>query len=189
MYPNNVSKQKMGLLANNFQCQVGIMPFKYLGIPMGTTKPNLEAFLPLLQRVERRLSSTSHFLSQAGRLQMVNAVFSALPTKQKMVLLANNFRCQVGIMPFTYLGIPMGTTKPNLEAFLPLLQRVERRLSSTSHILSHAGRLQMVNAMFSALPTYYMCTLKLLISIVKQVDKYRRHCLWRGANINAKKPL
>jgi hypothetical protein len=25
--------------------------------------------------------------------------------------------------------------------------------------------------------------------ILKQVDKYRRHCLWRGGDINAKKPL
>jgi hypothetical protein len=25
-------------------------------------------------------------------------------------------------------------------------------------------------------------------TIVKQVDKYRKHCLWRGAEINARKP-
>jgi hypothetical protein len=46
----------------------------------------------------------------------------------------------------------------------------------------------MVNAVFSSLPTFYMCTLKLPKTVIKQIDKLRRHCLWRGADINAKKP-
>jgi hypothetical protein len=45
----------------------------------------------------------------------------------------------------------------------------------------------MVNAVFSSLPTYYMCTLKLPKMVIKHIDKFRRHCLWRGADINAKK--
>jgi hypothetical protein len=40
----------------------------------------------------------------------------------------------------------------------------------------------------SSLLTFYMCTIKLPISIIKQIDKYKRHCLWRGGNLNAKKP-
>jgi hypothetical protein len=54
------------------------MPFTYLGIPMALSKPKPKAFLPLIERVERRSSSTFHFLSQAVILQMVNAVFSSL---------------------------------------------------------------------------------------------------------------
>jgi hypothetical protein len=46
----------------------------------------------------------------------------------------------------------------------------------------------MVNAVFSSLATYYMCTLKLPKTVINQIDKLRRHCLWRGADINAKKP-
>jgi hypothetical protein len=46
----------------------------------------------------------------------------------------------------------------------------------------------MVNAVFSSLPTYYMCTLKLPKTVIKHIDKFRRHCLWRGADITAKKP-
>jgi hypothetical protein len=109
-------------------------------------------------------------------------------SEQKMVVLANTFHCNIGSLPFTYLGLPLGLRKPNLEAFLPLIQRIERRLASTSIFLSQAGRLQMVNAVFSSLPTYYMCTLKLPKNVIKQIDKLRRHCLWRGADINAKKP-
>lgn len=45
----------------------------------------------------------------------------------------------------------------------------------------------MVNAVFSSLPTYYICTLKLPQTVIKQIDKYRRHCLWRGSDINTKR--
>jgi hypothetical protein len=79
IYPINVPNQKLELLTNTFQCKIGSLPFAYLGLPMGLRKPNLEAFLPLIQKIEKRLSSTSTFLSQAGRLQMVNAVFHPSP--------------------------------------------------------------------------------------------------------------
>jgi hypothetical protein len=46
----------------------------------------------------------------------------------------------------------------------------------------------LVNSVMSSLPTFYMCTIKLPISIIKQIDKYMRHCLWRGVDLNAKKP-
>jgi hypothetical protein len=109
-------------------------------------------------------------------------------TDQKMEILANTFHCKIGSMSFTYLGIPLGLQRPNLGAFLPLIQKIEKRLASTSVFLSQAGRLQMVNAVFSSLPTYYMCTLKLPKTVIKHIDKFRRHCLWRGADLNAKKP-
>ena len=32
-----------------------------------------------------------------------------------------------------------------------------------------------------------MCTLSLPKSAIRQIDKFRKHCLWRGADINNKK--
>ena len=40
--------------------------------------------------------------------------------------LATAFGCQVASMPFTYLGLPMGTAKPRLEDLTPVMDRVER---------------------------------------------------------------
>jgi hypothetical protein len=71
---------------------------------------------------------------------------------------------------------------------LPLVGRVERRLVSTSMLLSQGAKLQLVNFVFSSLVTFYLCSIKVPITIIKQVDKYRRHCLWRGSDMNAKKP-
>jgi hypothetical protein len=62
-------------------------------------------------------------------------------------------------------------------------------LVSTSVYLSIAGRLELVNAVFTALPTFAMSSFLLLLKIVvKQIDKFRKHCLWRGPDLQSKKP-
>lgn len=37
-------------------------------------------------------------------------------------------------MPFTYLGLPLGTTKPAITEFAPLISIVERRLTGISKL-------------------------------------------------------
>jgi hypothetical protein len=58
-----------------------------------------------------------------------------------------------------------------------------------SSFLSDAGRLQLTNDVLSALPTFAMCTFLLPKTVIKQIDKFRKHCLWRGSDPNSKKPF
>jgi hypothetical protein len=107
---------------------------------------------------------------------------------EKMEILSRTLNCQIGEMPFTYLGLPLGLAKPRKQHFLPLIQRIEKRLSCSSNFLSQAGRLVLVNSVFSALPTFFMCTLKIPKTIIKQIDIFRRNCLWRRNDLSSKKP-
>jgi len=104
--------------------------------------------------------------------------------------LARIFGCSTGSLPFTYLGLPLGLTKPRMEDFLPIVSRCERRFVSESIFLSRAGRLQLTNLVLSALPTFSMSTTSLHVTIREQIDKYIKNCLWRGSNeknrVNAK---
>jgi hypothetical protein len=102
--------------------------------------------------------------------------------------LANVFGCSKGSLPFTYLGLPLSFSRPTVADFWPLVTKCERRLVSISSFLSQAGRLELTNAVFSALPTFAMSTFLLPKTIIKQIDKYRKHCLWRGSDSNNKKP-
>lgn len=88
-------------------------------------------------------------------------------TGDKVDHLVGVFSCKGGTMPFTYLGLPLGTTKPSLEEFSPLLNRIETRITRISGFLSYHGRLILVNSVLSALPTFYMCSLKLPPQIIK----------------------
>jgi hypothetical protein len=96
---------------------------------------------------------------------------------EQMQILANNLECSLGSMPFTYLGLPLGTTKPKVVDFLPLISKCERRLINTSNFLSQAGKLQMTNVVFSSLPTFQLCTFRMHKTVIHQIDKYRKHCL------------
>jgi hypothetical protein len=45
---------------------------------LGIYKQKIIDFLPLVTRCERRLACTSNFLSQAGQLEVTNAIFTVV---------------------------------------------------------------------------------------------------------------
>ena len=93
--------------------------------------------------------------------------------------LAHLWECTVGKMPFTYLGLPMGTTKPSVTDLMPLVERTERRLSSSLCMLDHGSKLTLLNSLITSMMIYPMCTLKFPPKLIEHLDKIRRHCLWR----------
>jgi hypothetical protein len=111
-------------------------------------------------------------------------------TEEKSKLMTGVFGCSLHEMPFTYLGLPMGTSRHKVEHYAPLMNRMERQLTSISSMLNHAGRLQLVNSVMSTSPTYTMCSLAVPITVYEYFDKARRHCMWRNSDSNGKnKPL
>jgi hypothetical protein len=109
---------------------------------------------------------------------------------EKARILAGVFGCKIQGMPFTYLGLPMGTTKPRVEHYAPLMNRIERQLTSISSMLTQAGKLQLVNSVISSLPTFFMCSVQIPVVVHEYVDRARRHCMWRNSETNAKsKPM
>jgi len=107
-------------------------------------------------------------------------------TESRLDHLAKTFGCSKGTLPFTYLGLPLGTTKPRIVDFLTLVNKCEKRLGGISNMLNQAGKLQITNIVLSAMPTYYMCTLELPKAIIKQIDKLRKNCLWRVSDVNGR---
>jgi hypothetical protein len=55
-------------LVVTFNCQAGTMSFTYLGLPLSLNKPIVQDCMPLVHIMERRLISTSNFLTQGGKL-------------------------------------------------------------------------------------------------------------------------
>lgn len=86
--------------------------------------------------------------------------------------------CKVATMPFTYLGLPLGTTKPTVYDLMPLVDRIERRISATFLMMSYSGRVTVVNSLISSIATFSMCSIQLNPKILEHVEKIRRHCLW-----------
>lgn len=108
--------------------------------------------------------------------------------EQKFDELATSFGCSEGSLLFTYLGLPLSIDKPTVADFKPLVTKCEIRLVSISSFLSQASRLELTNAVFTTLPTFAMSTFILPKTIIKQIDKFRKHYLWRGSDVNNKNP-
>src|SRR4051812_29975624 len=60
-----------------------------------------------------------------------------------------------------------------------MMQRIDRRLTGCSTMLSYDGRLMLIKSIFSALPTSYMCSLLLPTGVTSQINKYLRAFFWR----------
>lgn len=80
LIPINVDDSRVAALTNALHCQLGQLPSTYLGLPLGLTKPKIQDFFPMIQRVEKRFACCSNLLTYSARLQMVNSVLSSLPT-------------------------------------------------------------------------------------------------------------
>jgi hypothetical protein len=106
---------------------------------------------------------------------------------EKAAHLAGLFGCKLESFPFTYLGLPLGLTRPRIRDLGPLYSRINQRLTATASFLSLDGRIMVAKAILSSLPTFYLCTLKLADGAIGIVDKARRIGVW-GKLENSNKP-
>jgi hypothetical protein len=140
--------------------------------------------LLILQADSDQLSTLKLLLedfAQATGLRVNYAKSCLIPiniSKERLLSLANSFGCAVGKLPFTYLGLPLGVTKPTIQDMSPLVGLVERRLNASARFLGYGGRLEFVRSVLSSLPSFYMCSLKIQKTILNICNKAQRHCLW-----------
>jgi hypothetical protein len=88
------------------------------------------------------------------------------------------FDCQLRAMPFTYLGLPMGTTQSSVKYFSPIIDRIDIRRSTIVPFLSYGDNLVLFNSILSYLPTYFMCTVVIPLGVIEIIDKARGRCMW-----------
>ena len=46
----------------------------------------------------------------------------------------------------------------------------------------------MLNSQLTSSTIFFLCTFKMHAKVIKQKDKYMKYCLWRGSDINNRKP-
>ncbi|XP_073353560.1 uncharacterized protein [Aegilops tauschii subsp. strangulata] len=114
---------------------------------------------------------------QSTGLKVNFAKSSMIPlnmTDEEAARLAAILGCKVGQLPFTYLGLPLGTTRPRIIDLMPLVDSPERRLTASSSMLNQGSRLQLLTSVLTSLPIYYLCSLNIPAGIIKQLDRIFR---------------
>lgn len=82
-------------------------------------------------------------------------------------------------MPFTYLGLPMGSTRSTIADLVPVVDSAERKLSSSLCMLNQGSKLTLLNSLLTSIAIFPLCTIKFPPKLVDHLDKIRRRCLWR----------
>jgi hypothetical protein len=91
--------------------------------------------------------------------------------------------CKRGVVPFKYLGIPVGANPKRIATWEPLLDQIRRRLNSWENkFISFGGRIVLLNSVLNSIPIFYMSFMKMPIQVWKKLISIQRAFLWGGVN-------
>jgi hypothetical protein len=117
-------------------------------------------------------------INHSQQLDLINYI-----DNEQAQILAQSFGCKVESLPFTYLGLPLGTTRPSVNDLMPLVTRLDKRLSDISSLMTYTGRLTLLNYVINSLPMFTICSLKVPITIFIHFEKSRRQFLWADKEV------
>ncbi|CAL2262014.1 unnamed protein product [Prunus armeniaca] len=104
--------------------------------------------------------------------------------------LASGWGCAVGDWPMMYLGLPLGGNPRSIGFWDPVFEKVQRRLQKWKRaFLSRGGRLTLIQAVLSSIPTYYMSLFKMPVSVINKLEKLMRSFLWEGVEVGKRDHL
>lgn len=104
--------------------------------------------------------------------------------------LAEDWGCEVGVWPMSYLGLPLGGNPRALSIWNPVVEKVEKRLQKWKKAcLSKGGQLTLSQAVLSSIPIYYLSLFKMPTRVVQTVEKLMRDFLWEGMDDGKKRHL
>ena len=89
------------------------------------------------------------------------------------------FGCEVGSLPFKYLGIPIHYRKLLNKEWKAIEDRLEKKLSSwAGKLLSYGDRLVLINSVLTSLPMFLLSFFEIPVGVRKRLDYFRRRFFW-----------
>jgi hypothetical protein len=89
--------------------------------------------------------------------------------------------CRADVLPFKFLGIPVGSNPRRRETWKPVVEAMSNKLSTwTSRHLSMGGRITLINSVLASMPLYFFSFYKAPSCVLKQLVKIQRNFLWGG---------
>jgi hypothetical protein len=97
---------------------------------------------------------------------------------ENILYLTDILCCRVCTLPLMYLGMPLGASFKALAVWTPILEKIQRRLSSwKKKYLSKGVRLTLLKSTLSSLPTYFLSLFIIPRSVAQQIEKLQRNFL------------
>ena len=101
--------------------------------------------------------------------------------------LASDLGCEVGSLPTSYLGLPLGAKHKTLGVWDSVEERFLKRLASWKiQYISKGERLMLIRSTLSSLPIYYLSLFRMPQKVCAKLDRIQRQFLWGGSNLDKK---
>lgn len=95
--------------------------------------------------------------------------------------------CKIRVLPFKYLGLPIGANPRCVSTWQPIIDSLERRLAIwKGRHLSLGGRITLINSVLNSLPIFFLSFLRIPRKVLKILIRIQRNILW-GGNCDKKK--
>jgi hypothetical protein len=96
-------------------------------------------------------------------------------------VLAEIMGCEVGSLPITYLGMPLGARFEDKACWNRLVEKSVKTLATWKRsYLSKGGRIALIKSTLSNLPTYLLSLLPIPVAIAKRIESIQCDFLWGG---------
>ncbi len=106
--------------------------------------------------------------------------------KENLSDLVGFLGCPPQSFPLIYLGLPLSPSRLRKADYLPLLEKLDKRLAAwKGSTLSRGGRLVLLNSVLSAIPTFFCYAFQLPSWVVDAIEKIRQGFFWRGSNLSS----
>lgn len=144
------------------------------------TRKSIEGILTVFDRFDR--------MSGLQISMEKSILFMAGGTDQKREEVQNQFQFASGTLPVRYLGLPLLTKRMTVNDYLPLIEKIRKRISSwTGRFLSYAGRSQLIQSVIMSLTNFWMAAFRLPSSCIKEIERICSAYLWSGPELNGRK--
>lgn len=96
------------------------------------------------------------------------------------LMAASHFlHCSIGVLPFKFLGLPIGANPRRSGTWKPVIDKMCSRLSSwKGKQLSLGGRVVMINSVLTSMPLYFLSFFKIPKKVLKTLIDIQRSFLW-----------
>ena len=150
----------------------------------------------ILQYADGTIIFMEHDLAKARNMKLVLCLFEQLSglkinfnkselfcfgrAKEEQESYKQLFGCELGALPFTYLGIPIHHHKLTNKEWKCVEDRFEKKLSCwKGKLLSYGGRLILINSMLTSMPMFLLSFFEVPVGVRKRLDFYRSRFFWQ----------
>ena len=124
------------------------------------------------------------------KINLTKSELISVGKAEKLDELALVLGCQVGVLPTSYLGLPLGGPFNSLVAWDGVEERSCKRLALWKRqYISKGGRLTLIRSTLSSLSIYFLSLFRIPRIVWLRLEKIQRDFLWGGWTLVSKPHL